>query len=991
MKERCKACDLNLSDQSVYALGDDRWHIDCFKCSVCKKQLTEEMNMLVLKDGMIICSDCSFSCAMCSRKITDVAVLTNDKAFCASCFVCKKCKNKIDDLHYARTSQGIFCMSCHQILLDHKRRRRKQQALAQNSSPSVSTASNTPAASPSPVTNGQLKHLPTSHSKARDNDLTLSDETQHESNWIKEGPPVIEVPQIKETSSVQQVAPVKETIITESLTVSNPSKLSITTQMSQISREVSHQSFSSVSESNINSATAIADLSSLKPPVSNSSPESATYSQYSQSGSPMDSVSGKSDISNLSESTNLEPSDSMEPLTVNNKQKATLEIHEKVQKFDNKGTSKNSLVSEKSEILEQSDRSENSKYMKDPERGDRSVNFPSAVTFESSQRPQSSNKLDDPFVRNEKTDESAHIPTPVHHSQPSRSPREGRSRSGSQVSQKSQKSHISQVSMSQNSLTSQMSHSNSASSVNKVPRKKLAPSAFQDEDFIDEPQTPSSTSSAGVVNIATTASVAIPQRSLLRPHSPERQGNHRKTNSQNSNTSTPQQPSKSPFSRLLRKRSQNDSPIPLISSPTNFHKHKGNDTLQESTSLEDLEPSEITSIGSGINTNINGASSNGSNLSSSIHSANATLNSLRLEIVKLHDEQKNLLKRNMQLLELNQDLEKQIADKMAQHPNLEKPYVTVLEPKENNPLKSTKNWFFRKKETSTSIAPITSPLSASANYMMNDSANMSHLIPSNPLSNSGSSISHGFGFVGNSLGNRGSNDHGSHHSSNHGSLNNLSSHHGHNDALKPHSNSVNGLNSLNQAEIFQAHSLVTLGTNEAAPLFVNRRFQEVEKRGLDVVGIYRKPGSKPQVDLLLKHFSSEGDISSGEQLMNSAEIQTITSAVKQYLRKLQNPVIPFDVYEAYIAAGNSRNVEVLKRAVSQLPQVHLATLKVCIAHLSMVASHENVNLMNKHNLATVFAPTLSRDENGDREVPDMHAREDATLLLLENASILDSM
>jgi hypothetical protein len=63
-----------------------------------------------------------------------LAILTGDQAFCANCFKCRNCKRKIDNLRYARTSQGIFCMSCHETLMS---RRRKNKRANKNPTPAV--------------------------------------------------------------------------------------------------------------------------------------------------------------------------------------------------------------------------------------------------------------------------------------------------------------------------------------------------------------------------------------------------------------------------------------------------------------------------------------------------------------------------------------------------------------------------------------------------------------------------------------------------------------------------------------------------------------------------------------------------------------------------------------------------------------------------------------------------------------------------------------
>lgn len=104
-------------------LAGNRWHIDCFRCNTCQTLLDSDANLLLLGDGSLICNNCTYSCSACGNKIEDLAILTGNEAFCASCFKCRNCKRKIDNLRYARTSQGIFCMTCHESLMQRRRAR----------------------------------------------------------------------------------------------------------------------------------------------------------------------------------------------------------------------------------------------------------------------------------------------------------------------------------------------------------------------------------------------------------------------------------------------------------------------------------------------------------------------------------------------------------------------------------------------------------------------------------------------------------------------------------------------------------------------------------------------------------------------------------------------------------------------------------------------------------------------------------------------------
>ncbi|KAJ5432792.1 uncharacterized protein N7458_011948 [Penicillium daleae] len=121
----CMGCGEILEEGKAFELSGQRWHIDCFRCSTCNTLLDSDAHLLLLGDGSLICSNCTYSCNSCGDKIEDLAILTGDQAFCAQCFRCRNCKKKIENLRYARTSQGIFCMDCHESLM--QRRRKKKQ------------------------------------------------------------------------------------------------------------------------------------------------------------------------------------------------------------------------------------------------------------------------------------------------------------------------------------------------------------------------------------------------------------------------------------------------------------------------------------------------------------------------------------------------------------------------------------------------------------------------------------------------------------------------------------------------------------------------------------------------------------------------------------------------------------------------------------------------------------------------------------------------
>ncbi|KEY74252.1 hypothetical protein S7711_00409 [Stachybotrys chartarum IBT 7711] len=157
----CKGCGEILEEGKAFELAGNRWHLDCFRCNTCSTLLDSDANLLLLGDGSLICNNCTYSCSACGNKIEDLAILTGDQAFCATCFRCRNCKRKIENLRYARTSQGIFCMGCHETLMARRRKKTKAAAAAKardkENSPMI-TEKSLPALPPNVIPNNAFSN-----------------------------------------------------------------------------------------------------------------------------------------------------------------------------------------------------------------------------------------------------------------------------------------------------------------------------------------------------------------------------------------------------------------------------------------------------------------------------------------------------------------------------------------------------------------------------------------------------------------------------------------------------------------------------------------------------------------------------------------------------------------------------------------------------------------------------------------------------------------
>ncbi|KAK5829319.1 hypothetical protein F5H01DRAFT_271455, partial [Linnemannia elongata] len=107
----CLGCHRSIEEGSVVAFGEGLWHCPFFRCAKCKNRVECDSNLLLLSDGSPICEQCSYNCNSCRRPILDEAIMTGDEAYHADCFRCIQCESKIEDLVFAKTSQGIYCMN----------------------------------------------------------------------------------------------------------------------------------------------------------------------------------------------------------------------------------------------------------------------------------------------------------------------------------------------------------------------------------------------------------------------------------------------------------------------------------------------------------------------------------------------------------------------------------------------------------------------------------------------------------------------------------------------------------------------------------------------------------------------------------------------------------------------------------------------------------------------------------------------------------------
>src|SRR5271170_5732660 len=104
---------------------------------------------------------------------------------------------------------------------------------------------------------------------------------------------------------------------------------------------------------------------------------------------------------------------------------------------------------------------------------------------------------------------------------------------------------------------------------------------------------------------------------------------------------------------------------------------------------------------------------------------------------------------------------------------------------------------------------------------------------------------------------------------------------------------------------------------------------------MDVEGIYRKSGGSTQIQQVrdgFEHSPSTFDTSDPD-----LDIHAVTSALKQYFRRLPTPLITYDVYDKLLATSDIQHVpgkiEAMRSALEELPSVNLKVLEFLMFHL----------------------------------------------------------
>ncbi|KAI9644013.1 hypothetical protein NHQ30_007365 [Ciborinia camelliae] len=146
------------------------------------------------------------------------------------------------------------------------------------------------------------------------------------------------------------------------------------------------------------------------------------------------------------------------------------------------------------------------------------------------------------------------------------------------------------------------------------------------------------------------------------------------------------------------------------------------------------------------------------------------------------------------------------------------------------------------------------------------------------------------------------------------------------------------------------------------PSFPWRAIDYLNYKGSDVEGLYRVPGSGPQIKRWQRRFDEELDIDLFE-CDDLYDINIIGSMLKAWLRELPDELLPKAAQDriARECAGSQHVPQQLVDELSNLSPFKYYLLFAITCHLSLLLAHSEKNKMDFRNLCICFQPCMKMD------------------------------
>lgn len=1108
----CKGCGEILEEGKAFELAGNRWHLNCFRCNTCSTLLDSDANLLLLGDGSLICNNCTYSCSACGDKIEDLAILTGEQAFCAACFRCRNCKRKIENLRYAKTSQGIFCMSCHESLMARRRKKSKAQAKAREKDGSSMVEKSLPALPPNAVPPNAFSNdrvdpesdtpteLPTELSPRPRPSYPRADSDLLSSSRTARSP---ERPSDHSGLSLPShtYRPNRNSALFSGADVTSaamddqsffiPVALDPSPAPSATPRSTSEALADTNKRSKDKDYFSVPKQTERKPDSQSSTPHIAFQEKGRQASTDYDSLPSKSLGRKLSKSSKVDKNGSSKASSIVGDDKTQTPVNTKSEEFKLQDAPKsrklnNRTNSQQSNLVQESTGSQDG--------GSGRIDKEIAAN-ESSQHLYSSDRANTPRssqdLRPREEDESRQsdplATTPGNVSRPiarkELPPSVSRNLNGfsrpSVADTKPGDSYMTPRappvppghSAAQDPAAVGAEHKSSP----KLPRWSAGGDFSMDEDMARILGTDEGSSSI----LRRVSNAVLHGRTNSSESSAPARGGHTRSVSETTRTTASPRWPKTPIAEdsvngaghditsplslttgddhaLLKRRLRN-SEQRVAELERQFHsekdlrnlaqkveeKRKTVSVLDTQTELmirqlealagyveraketkkpvdpRDLEESAIKDFVQRLEKLKQSMVANLEQLHAERDQLIEEKNRAIADRDRARVEFEQLVSKNAQLADLNNDITHQIQERFKNHSDARlqanglgiynhnkgssnhsvnhdtasiQTGTTIISPEHEEPvlearptvIKISKKNFTKWKKGSKAVA-------------QNIAKGVDRTVVAFQQPER-----HPQGIAGESI----------------GLPYNMTVTPVESPVLHVPPNSLNrqrvdagrqGFFGFKKAQTIPKQGTTTTASTPTAieppnvlfgseladraeyerrqiPSVVTRCIEEVELRGMEMEGIYRKTGGNSQVKSIQEGFDKNENYDISDPDM---DITAVTSVLKQYFRKLPTPLLTYDIYDRVLEtnslSSDSEKCDHLQNVFNQLPRQHKDCLEFLMFHLSRVASRESENLMTPRNLAVVFAPTIMRDTNIEREMTDTHTKTLAVQFIIENS------
>ncbi|ODQ76945.1 hypothetical protein BABINDRAFT_163947 [Babjeviella inositovora NRRL Y-12698] len=964
----CKKCALPISEGHAYDIGGDRWHIECFTCSKCLKLLGCQSDFLVLGTGDLVCSSCSYSCHSCGKKIDDLAILTGNQAYCLSCFKCRSCKKRIEDLRYARTSKGLFCMACHEKLIARKkkydsRKEIMEHANAQNrlkqqererprrrppSDETESSARESLAPHDGPITPrdsplSRSDSLPTQRDVLLSESLTSLRDGQHQFSGSHSV-----VVSLHESVEDTSHSPAMGPVASSSPEVSAPASTEISA--APVSSEASETSLDLPKRSPNRKfvalvAPVVAPLAAkptfLAPPVEiATTPVASSHSDDSAS-----------------------PVTPGEPFFLLPAPKGARATPQPVLSPNRPPPSPMAHINRRAHIISNDD-AITLDYKGDHEASSL-YNFVANYSPQDEPRPISGLGLshfgESPVQIVGKEDYESIFPAPV---------------------------HARQISITDTLSDEEKPYRfGGANGLGAGPAPSLAPAAIVAAGPVASPAHRKKSSLSSLSSLTDeplgrklSRTILSPPRNLFRLASA-----HRRTGSATGS-----------FAPLLPEmRDEPRATIDLARATPVSPSFSSNRTppVQNSPSHGRSTSDSVGALGEHVRAELELRAMKSDNFNLMTQRS-----SLRDEITRLVSDKEVLL---TEVCELR--LESEGLQIMVSELNLQVEILREVSEAKRRELEDISKQTLRPKPKSAKVSPVleAAKFGASVKKSLSHDGELEPVAEHDAVVDAAEVVPRAKARFWRKP-RLGGDDVGDSPSPSDGRKG---------FSLLAKSKSYNVLDQHLAPEIPLFGGIIAERAafeRRALPFIVTKCTEVVEQFGLDHVGIYRVSGGSSQVDKLEKYFlemPAGGDARRMlvlEHALTAEDINAVPSVLKRYLRKLRDPLMTFAFYDRFIALGKGlpagvnllscdsspdihlKKVRECREIVGKLPETNRVCLEVLTRHLHVVAARADENKMHMKNLSMVFAPTLTWDRTGEREMEDMGWRNESTEFMIKN-------